>query len=611
MQYKSPDPAPSKSALSAAQAKLAAKLQQGLTFHQHGEFARAQSVYAGILKIQPEHFDALHYCGLIGLQTGDFARAAEFIARAIAVEPFNAAAHANLGTAFLELQQYDASLASYDRAIAIQPVFAEAHSYRGLALQRLKHLHAALSSQDRAIVIKHDYAEAHFNRGNVLEELQQWNAALASYDRAIAIDAAYADAYLNRGNVLMQLEHWDAALASFERVMTIKPDCAAAFYNRGNVFKKLGRLDAALASYDQAIALKGDYVEAYTNRGVVLHDLARFDAALASYDHAIAIRADWAEAHVNKALTSLLGGDFANGWMEFEWRWRDPTGTNIKEKRNFQQPLWRGQESLAGKTVLLHSEQGLGDTLQFCRYVKLVSEVKARVILEVQEPLMSFLTGLSGVSKLVARGDVLPEFDYHCPLLSLPLAFKTDLGSIPATAHPSVDKAKTARWQRVLGEKRRPRIGLAWSGNSVHKNDVNRSIELAQLMAHLPRQFQYVSLQKDVRERDQPTLQANREILNLADELHDFAETAALCECLDLVITVDTSVAHLSGATGTKTWILLPFVPDWRWLLDRCDSPWYPSTRLYRQKQAGDWGGLLGQVRSDLIQSFTSSGHDD
>jgi TPR repeat/Glycosyltransferase family 9 (heptosyltransferase) len=333
-----------------------------------------------------------------------------------------------------------------------------------------------------------------------------------------------------------------------------------------------------------------------------LRDLNQLDAALASYDRAIAVKRDYADAYYNRSLLLLLKGDFARGWAEYEWRWRSKSLPTFKGRRDFGQPLWLGKEPIAGKTILLHGEQGLGDTLQFCRYVKLVADLGGRAILEVPSPLVKVLEGLSGPSQLVARGSALPAFDYHCPLLSLPLAFNTTLDSIPhAARYLAADPMKIAFWQACLGEKAKPRVGLAWSGRAEHPNDHHRSVLLADLMSYLPDCYQYLCLQKGVRERDRIALESNASIVNVTEESSDFSDTAAVCECLDLVISVDTSIAHLSAALGKRTWVLLPLMDtDWRWLLQRDDSPWYPSVKLYRQSTAGDWSGVFARVKADL-----------
>ena len=643
---------------------LQAKLRQAVALHQKGLLARAQILYEEILRVEPGHFDALHLSGVIAVQTGEPEKALELIDRAIQIESEHAPAHVNRGFALKELKQLDAALASYTRAIAIKADAVEAHYNRGIVLHELKQLDAALASYERALVLKPDLAEGHCNRGNVLCELEQPEAAasfdraiairtdyaeahfnrskvlkvlgrleeaLASCDRTISIKADYAEAYANRGNVQRELGQLDAALASYDRAISLKGDFAEAYFSRGIVLRRLGQVDAALSSYNQAIVFKASYAEAYANRGTVLRELGQFDAALtsydralatktdfaeaycnrgtllhelgqfdlasASYDQAIAVKPDFSQAHFNKSISLLTRADFANGWAGYEWR--------TKALRHFPLPCWHGPEPLPGKTILLHSEQGLGDTIQFCRYAKLVSNLGARVILETQEPLIGLLATLEGVSQIVCRGNPLPAFDCHCPLLSLPLAFNTNLGSIPRSIrYLRSDAGKVAQWQARLGPKLRPRIGLVWSGNAEFTNDRNRSLSIAELVEHLPGEFHYICLQKEVREIDRQILVARGQITSFADDLADFTDTAALCECMDLVISVDTSVAHLSGALGKTTWLLLPFNSDWRWLLDRDDSPWYPTMKLYRQDRPGHWSGLLAQMARNLVQLF-------
>jgi tetratricopeptide (TPR) repeat protein len=419
------------------------------------------------------------------------------------------------------------------------------------------------------------------------------------FAKAIAVDPDNALTHINRGSALYELREFDAALASYDRCISIAGNHAEAHFGRGNVLKDQGHWDAALCGYDRAIAIRSDYAEAHVNRGFVLKELKRLEEALASYDRAIAIRPDYAKAYCNRALTSLLNADFAKGWRDYEWR----------EKRTvFPQPEWRGGESLAGKTILLRSEQGFGDTLQFCRYAARVSALGAKVILEVQKPLMTLLADLPGVSQIVARGSVLSDFDYQCALMSLPLAFKTCLDSIPcSTGYLKSDEGLLRQWRARLGQNAKPRIGLAWSGSPTNYNDRNRSIPLADLMRQLPVEFQYVGLQKEVREADAQTLCANPQVCIFADDRTDFSDAAAVCECLDLIVSVDTSIAHLGGALGKETWVLLPVSADWRWMLDRDDCPWYSSVKLYRQKNVGEWRDVLRQVRADLLLRFGST----
>ena len=478
------------------------------------------------------------------------------------------------------------------------PCHAESLHYLGVIAAQNKDLQKALALIQKALEIKPDYVEAYYNCGNVLKDLRQYEAAVASYKKAVALRSNYAEAYANCGVALKAIHRFEDALACYEKAISINPNYLEAHYNRGNVLKDLHRFEAAIASYDKVIALRPDFASAYVNRGNALKELAHFDAALLCYDKALAIHPGHVDACWNKSLTLLLGGNFEEGWPLYEWRWKSANFTSLV--RTFMQPLWRGKESVEGKTVLVHSEQGLGDTLQFCRYVKLLSDLGARVILEVYQPLATLLQNIEGLSDLIVKGSDLPPFDYHCPLLGLPLAFKTDLNSIPCSPKyiPS-DLDKMEKWRKSVVPKK-TLIGLVWSGNQVHKNDRNRSIPLANFLQMLPGGFQYVSLQKDVRDCDKRVLESNPQIIHFGNQLRDFSDTAALCELMDVVISVDTSVAHISGAVGTRTWILLPFVPDWRWLLDRSDSPWYPSVKLYRQSAIGDWGGVFSRITSDL-----------
>jgi hypothetical protein len=294
-----------------------------------------------------------------------------------------------------------------------------------------------------------------------------------------------------------------------------------------------------------------------------------------------------------------LLGDFVQGWRQYEWRFKQEE--LVAPNRDFGVPRWHGTEALEGRTILLHFEQGLGDTIQFCRYAKALAQQGARVILEVQEPLKSLLAQVEGVHSIIAHGEPLPTFDLYSPLLSLPLAFGTDLSSIPAPAALRAGERHVAAWKRRLGKDTRPRVGLVWSGNSFHINDQSRSIPLADFSQILCEGAAFCSLQTEVREADRLALKARPEIRICSDQIRDFSDTAALIEAMDLVITVDTSVAHLAGSMGKPVWILLPANPDWRWMLERDDSPWYPTARLFRQPEQGDWSSVLHRVREALL----------
>ncbi|QWD98260.1 glycosyltransferase family protein [Polynucleobacter sp. MG-5-Ahmo-C2] len=439
------------------------------------------------------------------------------------------------------------------------------------------------------------------NLGSALFELKQYESALEAFDQSIKLDPKYDEAWLNKGNILFELKRFVEALTHYEHAASLKPNYADAWSNRGNALRMLDRHEEAINSYHQALILNPNDHITWNNKGFALNQLRYFDEALADYDKAIGLNPGHYEAFLNKSLTLLLQGDFERGLPLYESRWSSDSVSKVIGNRRFDKPCWAGTESLKDKSILLYGEQGLGDFIQFCRYAKLVSELGARVILEVPDPLVTLLSDLDGVSQLVIKEQELPSFDFQCPLLSLPLAFKTNLSNIPsAQKYLSGNFAAVTEWEARLGQKTKPRIGLVWSGNPDHKNDYNRSLALKDLLPYLPEHYEYISLQKEVREADQLTLELNTRIRNFSQYLKSFGDSAALIECLDLVISVDTSVAHLSGALGKKTWVLLPFVPDWRWLLDRSDTPWYPSISLYRQEKIGDWAGVLEKIQIDV-----------
>jgi tetratricopeptide (TPR) repeat protein len=450
--------------------------------------------------------------------------------------------------------------------------------------------------------------EALFAQASAEVAACNFQRAIQFYDQAIVADPARAEAYYKRANALKDLGQFDAAIAGYRQAVEHKSDYAHAYCNLAFVEHRLGRLDNALANYDRAIALDPTDAFAHYNRALLMQDCCRWEEALASYDRAIAANPRFADAQYNRAVNLLYQGDFERGWRSYEWRWKNAERLGIGEVRNFRQPLWLGQEAVQGKRVLLHSEQGLGDTIQFCRYASRVAALGATVTLEVPAPLLNVLGAVEGVSQIIAKGEHLPPFDYHCPLMSLPLAFKTTVATIPAPAkYLHSDPARVAQWQTLLGERTRARIGLVWSGNPKNIIDQRRSIPLAQWVAHLPIEYQYFQLQTQVREADMQALDSGESIFSFEDDLLDFANTAALCECMDLVLSVDTSLAHLSGALGVRTWVLLACAADWRWLRDRDDSPWYPSVMLYRQTTVGDWDAVFARVAADLHREFQTA----
>ncbi len=439
-----------------------------------------------------------------------------------------------------------------------------------------------------------------YQDGNALRQLGQLEEAVASYDRAIALRPNVAS-YTNRGNALRELKRLEEALQSYDRALALDPRFAEIHNNRGSVLQELGRFDEAVESYRRALALKPDSAQVHNNLGLALTELRRFDEALVAFDRAIELKVDYHEAIWNRGLTRLLVGEYASGWRDYEARkqTRAPVGD-----RTYAKPLWLGESPIAGKTILVHWEQGFGDTIQFSRYVKLLADADARVLFAPQRPLLKLMETLDSRVRIVDLEERPPAFDFHCPLLSLPLAFGTEPRTIPcAGRYLDVDAAKVSAWRGVLGAKTKPRIGVAWSGSPAYRKNGARSIEFRMFKALFDERCQFVSLQKDVLEQDRPWLAAAN-IVHPGDSLGDFADTAALCSLMDLVISTDTGVAHLAGALGIPVWVLLAHVPDWRWMLEGNDCPWYPSMTLIRQRERGDWDAVLRQVRLEIASRF-------
>jgi tetratricopeptide (TPR) repeat protein len=445
-------------------------------------------------------------------------------------------------------------------------------------------------------------AEGFASLGLVFYSLKDFERALRSYAEGLRLAPEDAELLNRRGVALLELGRTRDALADFERALVTDPQNLDLLGNRGNALFKLNRPVEAIEVYDRALEHRPDNAALLTNRAIALRRLDRPHEALMSAARAIAAKPDFASAHFVEASVRLALGDFAAGWRGYEWRWG---GALAGQQRKFAAPLWLGKEPLEGKTILLHAEQGFGDTLQFVRYAPLLSARGARVVLEVQPQLVRLLSGMSGVDCVLPRKAPLPDFDFHCPLLSLPLAFGTELATIPAVVPYLAPPAEAAAAWRGRLPDRRPRVGLVWSGERAHDNDLNRSIRLETLapLLDIP-DIQFVSLQHDVREHDARFLQTRTDVFQIGQEFSDFADTAAAIAQLDAVIAVDTAVAHLVGALGKPLLLLLPFAADFRWLRGRDDSPWYPSARLIRQQEFGDWSGAIALLRDELVHTF-------
>jgi len=608
-------------------------LQAGLAHQQAGRLAEAELCYRRVLAVAPTHAEALHLLGVIASQSGRYERAVKLIGRAIRENRHNPAYYGNRGVALQHLKRLDEAVASYDRAVDLDPGLAAAHYNRGNALRDLGRLDEAAASYQRAIAlnpgvaemysnlghvlrdlhrpeeatasydqaIAHnpDLAEIHYNRGNALKDLHRLDEAVASYDRAVMLKPDMAEAHSNRGIALTDLDRMDEALGSFDRALAVSPGYAEALVNRGGALARLGRFDEAIEEHDRALAVKPGYAEALYNRGAVLVQLARFDEAVEEYDRALAIRPDHVQCQLNKAFLQLLIGRFAEGWQGYEWRRK----TDRWVPRDLPGPEW-SDGNPAGKRLLFYAEQGLGDMIQFSRFACVVAARAKEVFLEVRPGMASLLGNLRGV-KVIPYGEPLPEYDAHLPLMSLPkilgiTAESTSLAAPYLFAEPARVEAWIKRLPAGLF-----RVGIAWQGAAATPAGEGRSVPLREFppLSEIPG-VTLISLQKYHGIEQLTNLPHGMRVETLGDEFDSgpdaFLDAAAVMMSLDLVISSDTAIAHLAGALGRPLWVTLKRVPDWRWMIDREDTPWYPTARLFRQRRQGDWGEVFARIAGEL-----------
>jgi tetratricopeptide (TPR) repeat protein len=576
----------------------AALHEAGRNYLQLGRSLDAQLCCQQALALDPNHADTLHLMGLLFLHAKQYDHALEWITRAIQQDP-KPEYLASLGTALQKQGRHEEALKACDKAIQLKPDDAGLWKLMGDVLLELERFDHALLGFQHVLKLNPRHQDAAYKSGVLLDQFGRFEEALAHFNLCDEVLLNHAPTLRARARTLFNLKRFEEALADNRRANTLDPGNADTCNNIGACLQSLGREEEALSWFDQALVHLPDAIEILNNKAFMLGQLQRFDEAFAFYDQIKALHLNNATTDWNLALLHMLTGNFEAGWAGRESRWAK---TSPPPYPKFSQPMWLGNEPVEGKTILIHVDEGLGDTIQFTRYVPMVAARGARVILVVERPLYSLLSGLPGVSQCLPFSDgPLPAFDMHCPIGSLPLAFRTRLDTIPpVTSLRYPPEAHAQVWEERLGPHDRLRVGLVWSGNANHKNDLNRSTPLMQLSCLLDVDATFVSLQKDPRPDDKVPLEQT-DIVDLTAHLTDFAETAALLGCLDLVITVDTSVAHLAGALGRPTWILLPWTPDYRWLLDRDDSPWYPSARLFRQDERRDYAKVLDRVRTELL----------
>ncbi len=538
-------------------------LSVALAHQRSGRWSEAENLYREILGAQPDCAEAYGDLAILLYQVGRLGEAEEACRQAIAKQPASAEAHANLAAVLQAQGRYRAAETAAREALARRP----------------------------------DYAEAHNNLGNALERLERFEDAEASYRRALELRPDFALACHNLANVLERLRRWPEAETCFRRAIELLPEFAEAHNNLGALLQQQGRWEEAVECYGEALRLRPAMAEAHNGLGVALQWDNRDAEALVCYERALAINPAFPEAHYNRATLWLRRGNFSSGWEEYEWRWR----LSDVAWRRFRQPLWDGSP-LAGRTILLHAEMGFGDTVQFARYAPLLAARGAQVVLECQPRLVPLMESLEGVSEVIPSGAPLPDFGVHSPLLSLPRLFGTDLKSIPdRVPYLSVAQERIDYWRERIGAAPGLKIGLVWAGNPASKTGLKRFMPVGNFapLAAVPN-LRLFSLQRGPQAAQLASLPPGLEVTPLEEEAGQSTDTAAAILNLDLVIAVDTMVAHLVGALGKPVWVLLASSPEWRWMLGREDSPWYPTARLFRQARLGDWQDVIARVAEAL-----------
>lgn len=541
-------------------------MQQAISTYQAGNVPQAEHIFKKILKRFPHNVQAMNFLRLISYRKGDYDSAIRYVKTAIKCNPADADNYYNLGFLLKSRGNLDEAIECFRKAIHYNPHFINAY----------------------------------YNLGNALKMTGSFDEAAASYQMVLQLDPKDFEAWNNLGNVLKEQDRLDEAIPCYEKALQINPDFALAYGNLGAALQDQGLLEKAYQCYQKALEINPRLISAFNNMGVALREEGRLDEAMAYYQKAIQVEPDDAEAHWNKAITYLLAGNFKEGWKHYESRFRKKDVSVIE--RTFSQPRWDGG-SIEDRTLLLYAEQGLGDTVQFIRYAPQVAERGAKVIVECQKELVTLVQSVKGVEEVIEKGKELPVFDVWCPLLSLPLTFATTLETVPAhVPYMRVKSAMKEKWrERLLKDPPGYRVGLVWAGNPRYRHDRIRSgpLELISRVGEIEGIVLY-SLQKDAGGQKVHSFPEEVNCIDYMAEIKDFSDTAALIENLDLVISVDTAVAHVAGALGKHVWILLPYAPDWRWLLNRQDSPWYPTMRLFRQPSRGDWESVVANVLTEL-----------
>lgn len=608
-------------------------LDEAFAAYESGDLDLVEQRAHAVLRLASDDYDATNLLGLAALRKREFLSALAWFSKAVALHSGESQAHVNLGLAYTELGQLEEAVGAFDQALSLEPGNGAALFGRGVALYSLRELDRAEECFRQAAMQHSDHFDTHFWHGTVLFELERFGQAAECYEEALRLQSDSVRALVGYANACMPLERYEEAVICYEKALAGGASRAEVLSNKGSALLHLDRVAEAIDCFRQAVAAHPEsatlmsnlsgalhralsheealawadravttdplLANAHQNRGSVLSDLGRLDEAEESLSRAVALVPVDSEARWALGWCRLLAGDWQSGLRLFESRHERPGGLDL---RSFTRPLWRGDFELAGRTILLHADGGLGDTIMFCRYVPVVEALGARVILQVPPALKGLMASLASHAEILRMGERPPPYDCHCPLMSLPLAFQSTPDSIPTPyRYLAARSERVAAVEQRLGRKGKLRVGIAWSGNALHTDDRMRSMPLLSLVMYaLPPNADYYCLQKGIGDADRTVLRATPAVNCLDDILQTFDDTAALIEHMDVVVSIDTSIAHLAGALGRPTWILLARRSDWRWLLERSDTPWYASVRLFRQRDWRDWSKPLQDVELAL-----------
>ena len=498
-------------------------------------------------------------------------------------------------------KNYELAKNSYEEALKISPQNLELNILYGTLLFETGSIEESLKLYTELIRKNKNLPILYFNRSVIYQKNENYQKALTDIDTCLNLKKNNEEALNRKAIILGKLSKNEEALEYLNQAIEINKNNPHYFFNKGNTLGRLNKFKEAIKQFDNAIKINQNYFKAYYGRAAAYEEVLQLDNANKDYDKAISINPKYYKATNAKARLLIRKGDFENGWNLFENRWEEKN--IVKFKNVLNKPIWLGNHDLVNKTILLHSEQGLGDTIQFCRYLKLFEKSKTKIILQSPNSLVNILKTLDEEITVIKKNDETPHYDFHCPLMSLPLAFRTTVKAIPSKIpYLKTHKNKIEYWQGILGIKKKFRVGFAWSGNPNQINDYKRSFKLKELKNPLSEKFEWISLHNTIKDVDQKFI-SNNNIKIYQNKEHDFMDTAAICDLVDVVVSVDTSIAHLAAAIGKKVYLLLPYYPDFRWMLDDKKTPWYPNVSIFKHSIDSSWSDLVKSVQDEIILS--------